>query len=278
MGTKGSYTGGGGAAGGDLRDEVNNWLDSQPSPPPADQRPVPPDRPSPDDFRPEHRPLPPEALLPTIGLFRPRPAGGGDGPGGMGGGGRRRSDGGGGGGGGGGVQRTTARSSARSGRAAAAAYAYRTGNAAVLEELGLDYNQLRARDDPIEVTRQIVSAVCGPLPDGTIEDEEERRAAAEIAQWVLEENEGGAPPDPSEIAREAIAAIIFEAATTETAAALRKSERPVAMTLETERQMRNTARVLAQRAELSETGPTPSEFERAIEHGIETLRAIWRDE
>ncbi len=176
------------------------------------------------------------------------------------------------------MQRTTARSSARSGRAAAAAYAYRTGNAAVLAELGLDYGQLRASDDPIDVTRQIVSAVCGPLPDGTIEDEEERRAAAEIAQWVLEANEDGAPPDPAEIVREAIAAIIFEAATTETAAALRNSDRPVAITLETERQMRNAARVLAQRAELTETGPTPSEFERAIEHGIETLRAIWRSE
>ena len=176
------------------------------------------------------------------------------------------------------MQRTTARSSARSGRAAAAAYAYRTGNAAVLAELGLDYAQLRASDDPIDVARQIVSAVCGPLPDGTIEDEEERRAAAEIAQWVLEANEDGAPPDPAEIVREAIAAIIFEAATTETAAALRNSDRPVAITLETERQMRNAARVLAQRAELTETGPTPSEFERAIEHGIETLRVIWRSE
>ncbi|MCZ7537978.1 MAG: hypothetical protein M5T61_19965 [Acidimicrobiia bacterium] len=92
--------------------------------------------------------------------------------------GRGRSEIGGGGGPqrGGGVQRTTARASARSGRAAAAAYAYRTGNAEVLAELGLDYGELRASEDPIDVTRQIVSAVCGPLPDGTIEDEEERRA------------------------------------------------------------------------------------------------------
>jgi hypothetical protein len=222
--------------------------------------------------------MPPAFLLPTIGLFRPRPSGGGDGPGGIGGGGRGGAGaGGGGGGGGGGVQRSTARSSARAGRAAAAAYAYRTGDTAVLEELGLDYERLRASDDPIDVTRQIVSAVCGPLPDGTFEDEEERRVAAEVAQWVLEADEGGAPPDPTEIVREAIATIIFEAATTETAAALRDADRPVAMTLETERQMRNAARVLAQRAELSETGPLPAELERAIENGIETLRAIWKD-
>lgn len=277
MGTKGSYSGGGGAAGGDLREQITNWLDGLPPSPAPDDRP-PPDRPPPEE-RPDRPLLPPESLLPTIGLFRPRPGGGGDGPGGMGGGGRGRADAGGGGGGrGGGAQRSTARASSRSGRAAAAAYALRTGNAAVLAELGLDYDRLRASDDPIDVTRQIVSAVCGPLPDGTIEDEEERRAAAEIAQWALEANEGGAPPDPSEIVREAIATIIFEAATTETAATLRKSHHVVEITLETERQMRNTARVLADRAELTTTGPTPTEFERAIEQGIETLRAIWSNE
>lgn len=277
MGTKGSCTGGGGSAGGDLRDEITNWLDAPPPSPPKDDQ-EPPDQPPPDE-RPERPPLPPESLLPTIGLFRPRPSGGGDGPGGIGGGGRGRPDGGAGGGGrGGGAERTTARASSRAGRAAAAAYALRTGNAAVLAELGLDYDQLRASDDPIDVTRQIVSAACGPLPDGTIEDDEERRAAAETAQWVLEANEGGAPPDPSEIVREAIATIIFEAATTETAATLRNSDHSVEITLETERQMRNTAHVLADRAELTATGPTPSELERAIEQGIETLRAIWKTE
>lgn len=276
MGTKGSYTGGGGAAGGDLRQEITNWLDSPPPSLPGDDR-EPLDRPPPEN-RPERPPLPPESLLPTIGLFRPRPSGGGDGPGGMGGGGGGVSPGAGGGGRGGGAQRSTARSSSRAGRAAAAAYALRTGNATALAELGLDYDRLRASDDPIDVTRQIVSAVCGPLPDGTIEDDEERRAAAEIAQWVLEANEGGAPPDPSEIVREAIATLIFEAATTETAATLRNSDHSVAITLETERQMRNTARVLADRAELTATGPTPAELERAIEQGIETLRAIWKSE
>lgn len=273
MGTKGSYTGGGGVAGGDLREEITNWLDGLPPSPPS----PPPDDREPPEERPDRPPLPPESLLPTIGLFRPRSSGGGDGPGGMGGG-RGRPAAGGGGGRGGGAQRTTTRASSRAGRAAAAAYALRTGNAAVLAELGLDYDQLRASDDPIDVTRQIVSAVCGPLPDGTIEDDEERRAAAEIAQWVLEANDGGAPPDPSEIVREAIATIIFEAATTETAATLRNSDHAVEITLETERQMRNTARVLADRAELTATGPTPSELERAIEQGIETLRAIWKSD
>jgi hypothetical protein len=120
-----------------------------------------------------------------------------------------------------------------------------------------------------------VDAACGPLSDGTIEDEERRYVAAEIAQWVLEENEAGAPPEPHEIVREAIARIIFEAATTESAAQLRNGSRPVWATREGERQIRDTADALAQRAELSPGGATPEQFERAIEQGIETLRNIW---
>lgn len=277
MGTKGSYTGGGGAAGNALRDEIVNWLDGPPG-----------DLPGPsesdesgegaDSESPPHRPLIPEALLPVIGLLRPRPSGGGDGPGSMGG----AASGGPGGGGSrsstGGAQRSAARSASTAGRAAAAAYALRSGNAAELSELGLDYEALRANDDPIDVTRRIVDAACGPLSDGTIEDEERRIVAAQVAQWVLEENVGGAPPDPVEIVREAIALIIFEAATNETAAAVRNGNRPLAATRETERQIRDTADALAQRAELSPGGPTATEFEQAIEQGIETLRRIWTAE
>src|SRR5690606_41176073 len=54
--------------------------------------------------------------------------------------------------------------------------------------LGLDYESLRTNDDPIDLTRRIVEAACGPLPDGTIEDEERRVVAAQVAEWVLEAN------------------------------------------------------------------------------------------
>jgi hypothetical protein len=101
--------------------------------------------------------------------------------------------------------------------------------------------------------------------------------AAEITQWVLEENHGGAPPGPEEVVRETIARIIFEAATNETAAQLRRGERPLSATREAERQIWETAEALAQRANLSPTGPTAGEFERAIEDGIETLRSIWEE-
>ena len=178
---------------------------------------------------------------------------------------------------GGGAQRSAARSASTAGRAAAAAYAFRSGNAAALGELGLSYSALQVIDDPIDVTRQIVEAACGPLSNGTIEDDERRIIAAQIAQWVLEENEGGAPPDPVEIVREAIALIIFEASTSETAAKVRDGNRPPAATRDIERQIRDSADALAQRAELSPDGPTPAEFGRAIERGIESLRKIWGD-
>lgn len=272
MGTKGSYSGGGGKAGRDLRDDISDWFDTPGSPPPSE-----PDADGPPDTD-ENRPppLPPETLLPSLGLFRPRGgAGGGDGLGGMGGGGGAAGGAGGGSAGGGGAQRSSARSASTAGRAAAAAYAYRAGDEATLEGLGLDYAALRSSDDPIEVTRQIVAAACGPLPEGTIEDDERRIVAADIAQWVLEQNAGGAPPDPVEITREAIALIIFEAVTTETAATIREGRHQTHDVREAERQIRESAAALAERAELSPSGPTPGEFEKAIEQGIETLRSIW---
>jgi hypothetical protein len=151
----------------------------------------------------------------------------------------------------------------------------RTGDAATLQALGLNYDELLTVPDPIEVARRIVIAACGPLSDGTIEDEERRLVAAELAQWVLEENAGGAPPQPEEIVREAIARILFEAATTESAAQLRNGARPPWATREGERQIREAAEALADNAQLSAQGPTIDEFERAIEEGIETLRRIW---
>jgi len=275
MGTSRSFGGTGGKQGRDLRQGMSDWLDGLPDAPPPDQQ-------QPDGAQPDGQlPLPelkPETILNVVPMFRPRGSGGGgDGLGGIGGGGGRQAAGGDGAGGGrrGGARRSATQSATTAGRAAAAAYALRTGDTATLEALGLDYNELRAIGDSITVTQRIVEAACGPLPDGTIEDDERRQVAAEIADWVLVENEGGAPPQPEEIVREAIARIIFEAATTETAKQLRDGKRPEWATREGERQIRECAEALAQQARLSPDGPTVEEFERAIEHGIDTLRHLW---
>lgn len=246
MGTKGSYTGGGGKAGKDLRDAVEQWAGAG-----GGTRP----------------PLTPAALAPALRLFR----GTGDGPGGSGG----AGGGGGAGAGGGGAQRTIAGSARTASRAAAAAYGLRTGDAQALRDLGLDYDALRANPDPLQVTKAIVDAACGPLQDGTIEDHEQRLVAADIAGWILEEQADGSTPTADEIVRETIALIVFEAACSETAARLQQGDPTAAAVLAAEDEMRATARVLADNAQLSVTGATESELRQAIEKGIESLRTIW---
>jgi hypothetical protein len=215
-------------------------------------------------------------VLPVIGLFRRRSGGRTDGPGGGGGLGLERGGTGGGGRPRGGAQRSAVRSARSAGRAGAAAYAYRTGDADALRELGLDYDTLRASGDSIEIAHLIVEAAC-ESSDGTIDSEERRRVAAAVALWVLEENQSGAPPELDEIARFTLAEILFEAMSAETAAKIRDGKRPAWASAEGQRQMRRAAQALAQRANLSPSGATPAELERAIEQGMETLRAIWNE-
>lgn len=279
MGTSNSYSGGGGAAGNKLRDEIDEWLDSLPDNPPPDQGDGDGDdggdQPDNADDRPK---LPPESLLNVLPLLRPFAGGGGgraDGPGGGGGASGGGAGAAGGGGTTGGAQRSARASASVAGRAAAAAYALRVGDAETLDRMGLDLASLRANDDPIDVARQIVNAACeSALSDGTIEDEERRYVASEVTNWVLEENEGGAPPTPEEIVQKSIAVIISEAAQNETVEMIRRGERPEWASLEAERQLREAAEVLARRVEVSSEGMTDQDFARAVEEGIETLRRI----
>jgi hypothetical protein len=287
MGTSGAYTGSGGKPGKDLRRGVDDWLAQLAS---GDQVPTSSagtsgngDHPKvPDDdadrlatdaveTQPDATPnrLPTEALLNVIALLRPRRAGGGhgDGPGGVASGGRPsvvtggRSR--------GGPQRSVAGFAGPAGRAASAAYAYRTGDAPGLAVLGLDYGELRALGNPLEVVRRIVDAACGPMRS-TIEDAEERYVAAGITDWVVAQAE---TPSPEEIARKTIALIIEEVALDETGDAVRRNEFTNAGEL-TEQEIADIAEVVAERAELSINGVTDAEFAQAIEEGIETLRRI----
>lgn len=269
MGTKNAYTGGGGKSGKALRDNLAEWLDGL-------------DLPSEDniaaDVPPQSLPIAvpqiqPQQLLPALKLFTPR-GGGADGPGGGGGGAPSGS----GTGVKGGAQRSVASSSRAAGRAAAAAYALRTGNEQVLEQLDLDYASLRDNPDITDVARQIVVAACGPLSDGTIEAEEQRVVAAEIVQYVMEAGESNNPPPLDDIVREAIAVILFEAISNETASMLHDGQKPAWATVEAERQMRDTAHALAFRAELSAAGPSSEEFSEAIARGMEAMRRIWSSE
>lgn len=261
MGTVNSYSGSGSKPAKDLRDDLTDWLDRLPSPPPPDR----PNEDRPDQDRPK---LDPAALLNAVQLLRPRSSrgGGGDGPGGGGGTGGTakgsRSS--------GGASRTAAGSAGSAGRAAAAAYAYRTGDAAALERLGLNYDELAALGSPTEVARRIVDAACGPRTNSTIVDHEQRLVAADIAEWVISEQEGGYLPTPEEITRRTIATIIAEAVLVETGASAGQHDQGELA----ESEIRDAAEALAERATLSINGATEHEFTNAIESGIETLRRI----
>lgn len=253
MGTSGSYSGGGGKPGQQLRREIQRWLERLPTT-------TPPENGTADRSR--DRP-PVRAASRAIGLFRPRIASGNGG--GRGGSGGRV----------GGAQRSAARAARSAGRAAAGAYAYRTANRDVLSDLGLDYDELRALNDPLEVSCRIVEVACGPRSEGTIDHDEQRWVAAEIAEWVLEEQEADGLPQPDEIARKAIAFIIFEAIASEVGELINGSNRPEWTISSSEEELRDAAEVLSQQTNLSIDGVTNSEFAKAIEDGIETLREIY---
>jgi hypothetical protein len=267
MGTKGSYSGAGGAAGTALREGVDDWLASLPGASDADSMPAQPSADPTTERRPGQRTLPPVTtakVLPAIGLFRSSsPGGGADGPGG--GGGRA----------GNGLQRSDVASAGAAGRGAAAAYAYRIGDADALRELGLDYAELRANPDVFDVANRITQAVCDDLPAGVIEADELLIVVGDLCGWVLEAGTENDPPQPQEIAREALSRILAGAYLTETAAkfngaGLSRQERAA-----TEDEIRAACEELAAQADLPAAGPTSREFTTAIETGLSYLRIIY---
>ena len=251
MGTSGSYSGSGGRIGRDLRSQAGDWLDglvsgrSQSSPAAAQQRNTQTTR----------------IITYAIDLILSS--------GGSAGGGNVQN---------GGAQRSVQRVARSAGRAAAAGYAYATGNHQVLEELGLNYDELRELGDPLEVTCRIVDAACGAISESTIEQGEQRSVAADLADWLLTEQSSGYIPQPDEIARKAIALIVFETISSEIGALIRSNGRPPWVSELAENDLRESAEVLADQAELSVNGITDTEFANAIENGLVTLRGVlWRE-
>lgn len=257
MGTKGSYSGS--AAGGDLRDGLDDWLAKLPgadgqAPPPSDNQPslLSPLKPSPNS--------PAGRVLPTAALFRSSRGGGGGG-----GRGRRSAE---------SLTRSTATSARSAGRGAAAAYAYRSGDAQTLRDLGLDYDALRANPNIFDVAHQIAQKVCGDLPPGTIETAEQMEVVGRLAEWLVESDSTGPDVSLGQIAEEAVALILAEAYLVETASSLNTKDMSGAERAAFEDGIRQAAEELAAHADLSPTGPSAKEFTRAIEDGLEYLRTI----
>ncbi len=253
MGTSRAYSGSGGKDGKAIRDTIKDYLDGLSGSDTGGSDRDPP-------------PLDPVALQRVINLIRPRSrsGGGGDGPSGGGG-----AGGGTGSRGGGGPQRSAASAARTAGRAAAGAYAYSTGDTATLQRLGLDYNELRGLGDEFEVLRRIVDMACS-TSDSTIEDHEQRRVAADVAEWVMEQQRDGYLPTPEEMVRQTIAVVIAETLLVESGGLVNNhNQADVA-----ESDIRDAAEAIAAQVELSVDGAREDEISRAVEAGLETIRGI----
>lgn len=256
MGTKGSYSGS--AAGDDLRDGLDAWLASLPG---ADGQNLPPsdDQPSLLSALKPSLSSPAGRVLPTAALFRSSRGGGEKG------GGRGYN---------GSLTRSASSSARSAGRGAAAAYAYRSGDAQTLRDLGLDYDALRANPNIFDVAHQIAQKVCEDLPAGTIETAEQMEVVGRLAEWLVESDSTGVNVSLGQIAEEAVALILAEAYLVETASSLNTKDMSGAERAAFEDGIRQAAEELAAHADLSPSGPSAEEFTRAIEDGLEYLRTI----
>lgn len=270
MGTSGSFGGSGGKDARDLRESIADWLDDVPT----SGSDAPPDEAADSGGQPNPEPGTPRPdidLGPALGiLLRPRGGGGADGPGG--GGGRAGGGSAGGGRSSGGAQRSVGRMSRSAGRAGRLALAYSTGDRQALTRAGLDYDELRALNDPIEIGFKIVEAAFDTQPDSTIEDSEERDIAATVVEWILDEPSA---PSPEEVVRKAIETIVANVVLTEVGATIRSNGATQADRQAAETSIRDAAEVWAQQVNLSPTGASELEMSAAIGTGIRELGAIF---
>jgi hypothetical protein len=174
--------------------------------------------------------------------------------------------------------RSAATSSRIAGRGAAAAYAYRTGDRDALRDLGLDYDQLRANPNLLDVVYLITQSICEELPPGTIEADEQRHVVADIAEWVISTDPDGTPPSPTEIAQETLAVVLAWAYLTTTASELNTKDMTGAARDGFEKEVRATCEELAAQAGLDASQPAASEFTTAVEQGLEFLQAVYGDD
>ena len=170
--------------------------------------------------------------------------------------------------------RSAAVSARSAGRGAAAAYAYRTGDAATLKELGLGYDSLVANPNVFDVVHQIVGAICEELPD-QIESDEQRYVVAEVAEWVVAVNPDGPDPTPAEIAQETLAVVLTWAYLTTTAAELNTKDLAGAERVAFETEVRAACEELAAQANINPINPSANEFVSAVENGLEYLQAVY---
>lgn len=260
MGSKDSFTGGGGKVGSDLREGIDDWLANLPGGPLSAAT---PNAPQSTDGSPTNEAiaqLSPRAqrAARTALLFKTSSGTGSSS--------RRAAD----------AQftRSAAGSARIAGRGAAAAYAYRTGDRDALRELGLDYDQLRANPNTLDVVYRIAQAICEELPPGTIETDEQLHIVAEIAEWIVEVDPQGGPT-PAQIAQETLAVVLTWAFLTTTASELNTKDMSGPQREAFKNEVHAACEELAAAAKLDPSTPSATEFASAIESGLEFLQATF---
>lgn len=274
MGTSGAFKGSAGADAGSLRDSISSWLDDASTMsdatevPPGGSEQAPPNDPSDPGAFPAG--LSPASLAPVLRLWRR--GGGGDGPGGAAGGGSGRT----GGRSSGGPKRTVGRVAGPAGRASAMARAYVSGDSQTLEQSGLNYNELRALNDPFEVGKRIADAAFETQPDGSIEDSEARIIVSELVAWMMEAPEDN-PRQPDEIVRHTIEQMIVQGTINEVGSTIRaETDRSKRRAVEAE--IKSAATVMASQVPLGDHGTSAAEISQAIERSVTLLSSFYGDE
>ncbi len=270
MGTSGSYAGSGGGWG-NLREELDDWLDSLPNAPEAPASPS--AEPSPPGQVEERPDQPNEAVLEMLRPLATTLLSGGrgsaDGPSGgsgIGVGGRRAP-------GGGRSPSGTGRSRARvgrvGGRLAAGIGALRTGDAAVLAELGLSLAELRSLD-PVRQAQRLLAAATEETTATTLEEEEVQTAANRTAIWALTERP---PPEIEEVIRRFIVEYVYEVFLTEGGTILRSGGRDGVGAVAAEDRVKATIIALARQVTIDPQGLTAGELADSAELVLnQTLR------
>ncbi|WP_409141687.1 hypothetical protein [Cellulosimicrobium sp. RS] len=261
MGSKGSYAGGGGNIGNDLREGIDDWLANLPGSGGAPPAAAPgTSQPQTASAAPPTPKLTPRAqrVARTSLLFKTTSGAGSKA--------RRGTE----------VQfpRSAATSSRIAGRGAAAAYAYRTGDRDTLRDLGLDYDTLRANPNVLDVVYVIAQVICDELPQGTIDTDEQVHVVAEIAEWVVTADPN-LLPTPAEIAQETLAVVMYWAYFTTTEAKLNTADLSAQQREVFEKDVRGACEELAAYADLNPSRPTADQFTSAVETGIEFLQTVY---
>ena len=178
-------------------------------------------------------------------------------------------------GGGSAMGRSAARVAHSAGQSGSLANAYLRGDRAPFDEIGVDFDQLRALNDPAQVVLEIVAAGLERVTDETLADAEEREIVAHVVQWVLE-FPASDPPSAEDTARKTIEEMIAYATLTEVGDTIRSNpDRGERRRVEGE--IKQAAEACAAGVSLPPTGATRGDIERAVNSGIADLVRIYGD-